>query len=36
MAAPDQSSKPLAVNRKARYDYFVIESFEAGIELRGT
>jgi len=36
MAAPDQYSKPLAVNRKARHDYFVIESYEAGIELRGT
>jgi SsrA-binding protein len=36
MAAPDQSSKPIAVNRKARHDYFVIEAYEAGIELRGT
>jgi len=36
MASPDQSNKPLAVNRKARHDYFVIESYEAGIELRGT
>ena len=36
MAAPDQSSKPIAVNRKARHDYFVIETCEAGIELRGT
>ena len=23
-------------NRKARYDYFVIETFEAGVELRGS
>lgn len=36
MASPDQSSKPIAVNRKARHDYFVIEAYEAGIELRGT
>ena len=28
--------KVIAVNRKARHDYFVIESFEAGIELVGT
>jgi len=36
MAAPDQSSRQIAVNRKARYDYFVIERYEAGIELHGT
>ena len=36
MAAPDHASKPIAVNRKARHDYFVIEAYEAGIELRGT
>lgn len=29
-------SKLAAVNRKARHDYFVIESVEAGIELVGT
>lgn len=28
--------KTIADNRKARHDYFVIESFEAGIELVGT
>ena len=30
------STKTIAENRKARHDYFVIESFEAGIELFGT
>ena len=28
--------KTLAQNRKARHDYFIEESFEAGIELKGT
>lgn len=28
--------KTIAENRKARHDYFIIESFEAGIELVGT
>ena len=28
--------KTIADNRKARHDYFVLESFEAGIELVGT
>ena len=28
--------KTIADNRKARHDYFVIESYEAGIELFGT
>ena len=36
MSAQEKSAKPLAVNRKVRHDYFVIESYEAGIELRGT
>ena len=31
-----KSEKIIADNRKARHDYFVIESFEAGIELFGT
>ena len=31
-----ESIKTIAVNKKARHDYFVIESFEAGIELVGT
>ncbi len=29
-------TKTIAENRKARHDYFVIESYEAGIELVGT
>ena len=29
-------TKTIADNRKARHDYFVIETFEAGIELFGT
>lgn len=29
-------TKTIAVNRKARHDYFVEESYEAGIELLGT
>lgn len=32
----DKEIKTLAQNRKARYDYFVEETYEAGIELRGT
>ncbi len=28
--------KPVAANRKARHEYFVLESLEAGIELVGT
>ncbi|MBQ3016838.1 MAG: SsrA-binding protein SmpB [Clostridia bacterium] len=31
-----KSEKIIADNRKARHDYFVIETFEAGIELFGT
>lgn len=31
-----KSEKTIADNRKARHDYFVIETFEAGIELFGT
>ncbi len=30
------STKTIALNRKARHDYFVEESYEAGIELCGT
>ncbi len=38
MAAKKKKRPPgtLAVNRKARYDYFINESFEAGIVLQGT
>ena len=39
-AAKQESGKPrsssIATNRKARRDYHVLETFEAGIELRGT
>ncbi|MDO5602572.1 MAG: SsrA-binding protein SmpB [Oscillospiraceae bacterium] len=31
-----QENKTIAVNRKARHDYFVLEALEAGIELVGT
>ena len=31
-----ENKKLLAENRKARHDYFIEESFEAGIELKGT
>ncbi|MCH5325394.1 MAG: SsrA-binding protein SmpB [Eubacterium sp.] len=31
-----QSLKTIADNRKARHEYFIIESLEAGIELTGT
>ena len=31
-----ESTKTIAQNKKAHHDYFVIESFEAGIELCGT
>jgi len=30
------AGKVITVNRKARHDYFVLETFEAGIELVGT
>ena len=33
---PDSEIKVVAQNRKARHDYFVEETFEAGIELCGT
>ena len=33
---PQKGVKIVAQNRKARHDYFVEETFEAGIELRGT
>lgn len=31
-----EGTKSIAVNRKARHDYFVEDSFEAGLELVGT
>ncbi|MBR5979679.1 MAG: SsrA-binding protein SmpB [Oscillospiraceae bacterium] len=37
MAADKKSgNRAIAENRKARHDYFVLESYEAGIELAGT
>lgn len=37
MAADKKTgSRTIAENRKARHDYFVLESYEAGIELAGT
>ena len=30
-----QSTPPIAQNRKARFDYFIEERFEAGLELQG-
>ena len=36
MSDKKQTDRTIADNRKARHDYFVIESFEAGIELFGT
>ena len=33
---PQKGVKLIAQNRKARHDYFVLEVFEAGLELRGT
>ena len=34
--AERESTKTIALNKKARHDYFVVESFETGIELVGT
>ena len=34
-AAPSRD-RTLAVNRRARYDYVVLDTFDAGLELRGT
>lgn len=34
--AKKEGTKQIADNRKARHEYFVLESFEAGIELFGT
>ena len=36
MAMPQKGVKIIAQNRKARHDYFIEETFEAGIELKGT
>lgn len=34
--AGQKGTKTISINRKARHEYFVEESMEAGIELRGT
>ncbi|MBQ9085541.1 MAG: SsrA-binding protein SmpB [Clostridia bacterium] len=36
MAEKNNGTRVIAENRKARHDYFVIETYEAGIELFGT
>ena len=33
---PTSRSRTLALNRRARYDYVVLDTFDAGLELRGT
>jgi len=35
VAKPTDKLPPIAVNRKARFDYFIEESYEAGIALLG-
>lgn len=34
--AAEAGEKTLAVNRQARHDYFIVETFEAGLALTGT
>ena len=36
MSDKKEQTKIIADNRKARHDYFVIETYEAGVELYGT
>ena len=36
MAGKTENTKTLAQNKKARHEYFIIETLEAGIELFGT
>jgi SsrA-binding protein len=36
MSPKAQGIKPIAQNRKAFHDYFILEKYEAGIELYGT
>ena len=36
MADKKDNTKIIAQNKKARHEYFVLENFEAGIELFGT
>ena len=33
---PKDAIKIIAVNRKARFDYFIVDQFEAGLVLKGT
>jgi SsrA-binding protein len=33
---PKKAIKTIAVNRKARFDYFIVDQFEAGLVLKGT
>jgi SsrA-binding protein len=33
--APDEANRSIAVNRKARHEYFIEETFEAGLALEG-
>ncbi len=35
-SAPKQTNKTVAVNKKAVFDYFFVETFEAGISLEGS
>ena len=35
MKTTTEKLPPIAVNRKARFDYFIEERFEAGISLMG-
>jgi SsrA-binding protein len=36
VARPDADRRPIATNRKARHDYTVLKTYEAGIVLAGT
>lgn len=36
MADKKENTKTLAQNKKARHEYFILETIEAGIELAGT
>ena len=33
---PKSAIKTIAVNRKARFNYFIVDQFEAGLVLKGT
>jgi SsrA-binding protein len=35
MAKPEKTQRPIAENRKARFDYFIEERYEAGLVLQG-